>query len=213
MPFGNYGELKTAISAFNWARDAGNIPDFVALAHSEINLGLRAPFMEKTADVVINAARVAAPADFEAVTRLWIDDNFDTPLSPTTPDRLQAFRAQYPSGGRPQWYTIEGESDDLSYFVFAPSPATATSYTGKLLYTRNLAFFANDAATNIVLTKYPGLYLDGALWQASLFSDDTARVGQFGPMFESLMARINLQKRQQDALSGGAPEMTSPYVV
>lgn len=213
MPFDSYGSLKAAVLSFNWARDAGSVEDFIRLAHARINLNLRAPFMEKTADLTINAPRVVAPADLAAVTRLWIDDAFDTPLRPTSPDRLQALAAEYSSGGRPQYFAIEGESDSLEYFVFAPAPVAPAAFTGKLLYTRRLAYFASDGATNVVLDRYPNLYLYGALWEAALFSDDEPRVAKYAPMFAGLVREINTQTRQLDAMSGGSPAMTSPYVV
>lgn len=207
MTFSNYTELQAAVLAFNWNRDTGTVADFIQLAHTKINLGLRAPFMEKTADLTISSYRIAAPADMAAVKRLWIDGSYDNPLTPTSPAELADFRANY-SSGQPLKYAIEGESDDLEYFVFGPDPGT-TSYAGKLLYQRRLAFFASGAATNVVLNRYPNLYLYGALDEAGAYSDDPR---SYGERFAMLLAQIN-QRAQADAYAGNALSMASPYVV
>lgn len=207
MAFTNYTDLQAAVLSFNWNRDTGSVADFIRLAHTRINLGLRAPFMQKTADLTINSYRVPAPADMAAIGRLWIDGNYDNPLSPTSPEALAEFRASY-SSAQPRKYAIEGESDDLEYFVFGPDPGT-TVYTGKLLYTRRLAFFASGAATNVVLDRFPNLYLYGALDEAGAYSDDAR---SYGERFEVLLARIN-QQSLSDAYSGGVPQPVSAYTV
>lgn len=213
MAISTYAELQAAVLSFNWNRDTASVQDFIQLAHTRINLGLRVPFMQKTADLTISDYRVAAPSDMAAPVRLWIDGNYDTPLSPTSPDMLANLRAQY-SAGQPIWYAIEGDtttgSEDTTegeYFVFGPDPGT-TSYTGKLLYTRRLAALSGSSDTNIVLTRYPNLYLYGALDEAGAYSDDPRTYGQ---RFEVLLAQINMQTRM-DAYGGATPQPQSPYV-
>lgn len=215
MSFSNYTDLQAAVLAFNWARSSGTVTDFIRLAHTKINLGLRVPFMEKTASLTISADRIAAPTDMAAVRRLWIDGTYDNPLQPTSPDRILDLRATY-SSAQPQWYAIEGDTTtgtenttEGEYFVFGPSPGT-TSYTGKLLYTRRLAALSSGSDTNIVLDRYPNLYLYGALAEAAAFSDETERLATYGAMFSALIAQINEQARS-DAYAGGSPAMTTGY--
>lgn len=208
-----YTELQTSVLSFNWNRDSGSVVDFIQLAHTRINLGLRVPFMQKTATLTISSDRIAAPSDFAAARRLWLDDSYDTPLNPVAPDQLASLRARYSSGQRPQWYTIEGDTttgaEDTTegeYFVFAPDPG-ATTYTGKLLYTRRLPALSAGSDTNIVLTRYPNLYLYGALDEAGAYSDDARSYGQ---RFEDLLNRINMQARS-DQYAGAPLVMQSPY--
>jgi len=165
--------------------------------------------MEKTASLTISSQRLAVPSDMAAVKRLWIDGSFDNPLQPTSPERLADLSATY-SSAQPQWYAIEGDTTtgaenttEGEYFVFGPSPGT-TSYTGKLLYTRRLAALSAGSDTNIVLTRYPNLYLYGALDEAGAYSDDPRSYGQ---RFEALLEQINQQARS-DAYAGAPPYMT-----
>lgn len=215
MSFADYTGLQAEVLAFNWARDTGKVKTFIQLAHTKINLGLRVPFMDKTASLTISADRVAAPSDMAAVRRLWIDGTYDAPLRPTSPDRILDLRATY-SSSQPQWYAIEGDTTtgventtEGEYFVFGPSPGT-TSYTGKLLYTRRLAALSAGGDTNIVLDRYPNLYLYGALAEAAAYSDEPDRLATYGPMFLGLLAQINDQARS-DAYAGGAMAMTTSY--
>lgn len=208
----DYTSLQAAVLAFNWNRDTGTVTDFIQLAHTRINLGLRTHFMQKTAALTINANRIAAPTDMAAPVRLWIDGSYDAPLRPTSPDRLLDLRARYQSA-QPLWYAIEGDTTtgaenttEGEYFTFGPSPGT-TSYTAYLLYTRRLAALSAGGDTNIVLTRYPNLYLYLALDEAGAYSDDPRSYGQRG---EALMAEINMQARN-DAHAGGALEMTTGY--
>lgn len=203
---GTYGGLQASVLSFNWQRDTGSVTTFIQLAHTRINLGLRTPFMQKTADLTINAQRVAAPTDMAAVNRLYLDTSFNAPLNPTTPDRVAYLNAAY-STDQPQWYAIEGDTAG-EYFTFAPNPG-ATTYTGKLLYTVRLPALSLDADTNIVLTRYPNLYLYGALDEAGAYSDDPRTYGQ---RFQALLDQINTQSRS-DAGAGAALYPTSVYVV
>lgn len=208
MALSNYSELQAAVLAFNWARDSGSVTDFIALAHSRINLGLRAPFMEKTADITISSYRIAAPSDFAAVKRLWIDSSVDTPLRVTSAERVAYLRAVY-AAGRPEWFAIEGDSDG-EYFVFAPDPGS--SYTGKLLYKRRLPALSAGTDTNVVLARYPNLYVYGALAEAAAYADDPTRLATYQPKFEALLAAVNAQT-QSDAYGGSALAPNSPYAV
>lgn len=210
---GTYSGLAASILSFNWNRNTGTVDDAIRLVETRVNLGLRIPAMQKTASLTISSDRIAAPTDMMSVVRLWVDGSYDNPLQPTSPDRLADIRATY-SSGQPQYYAIEGDAAsgsetaaDGEVFVFGPDPGT-TSYAGKLLYVRRLPTVVSSTG-NLVLTRYPNLYLYGALDELGAYSDDARTYGQ---RFEDLLARINMQAKS-DALSGGALKGTSPYTV
>ncbi len=210
MPqFSNYGDLSTSVLAHNWNRNSDQIADFIYLAHQQINLRLRIPAMEKATTLSVTGNTVTVPSDLQAVKRMWIDAQYDTPLTPVTPDVLQALRASY-SNNIPQWYAIEGVDDTTDAFQFAPGPSA--TYTAYLAYYRRLSFFASSSDTNKILTRHPQLYLYGALAQAALFADDDGRLQKYPGMFEAEIERLNAQARA-DALTGGPLEMQSGYTV
>jgi hypothetical protein len=210
MTISTYGTLKTALLTFNWARNESMLPDYIQLTNAAINMNLRAPFMQTTADLTINSYRIAAPSDFQAAVRLWLDDSYDTPIAPQTPERIAYWKAYYTSGQRPLYYGVESETTG-EYFVFAPDPG-ATTYTGKLAYVRRMANFSSDSDTNLVLTRYPNLYLYGALAEAARYSDDDARLAKYERLFFGAMEAINRQAIS-DAYAGGPLVPTADNVI
>lgn len=193
-----YGELKTGISDYTGRGGnttfAANLPLFVRRAHDVLMRELRIPLLQTTADLTIDAERVAVPADFRAVGRLFIDAAYDSPLSPASMEERVREAVTYPAG-RPRLYSIEG-----GFFAFGPAPDT--TYTGKLLYYRGLSFFASDSATNDLLTKYPFAYFYGALAEAAAFDRDDEALATFEAKFRAEIADINLAETL-DAYSGG----------
>ncbi len=200
MAITTLADLISSVSAFNWNRDSGGVLDFIALAHTRINLGLRIPAMQKTTSFSITTPAVNVPSDFMAVKKLYVDSSFDSPLSPTTPERLQYLRAQYTSGvSQPLWYAIEGLDDTDDVFQFGPDPGT-TPYTAYLTYYRRMADLTSPTDTNKILLRYPNLYLYGALDEAGAYSDDARTYGQ---RFEAMLEKVN-QQGIADSLRGGA---------
>lgn len=198
-----YGELKTALSDYTgrggnttWAAAR---PLFIRRAHDVLMRDLHIPLLTTTTDLTINAERVAVPATFREVIRLFIDDSYDSPLSPVSIEQRVAYAVQYTSG-RPKWFSIEG-----GYFAFAAIPDT--TYTGKLLYRQGLAFFSADADTNALLTRYPFAYLYGALAEAARFDKYDEEIALYEAMFRDEIASINAAE-QSAALGGGTLTMT-----
>lgn len=197
-----YGELKTALTDYyprgGLSAFSTNLPAFVRYAHDEIMRALRIPLLQTTADLTIDSERVAVPSGFRAVGRLYVDNDFDTSLSPTSIENRMIEAAQY-EPGTPRVYAIEG-GDSGPVLAFAPRPSATV--TGKLLYYRALDFFANDAATNVVLTRYPFLYFRGALAEAFRFDQFDSEADRMEIMFRSMLADVEKAERA-DALMGG----------
>lgn len=211
MAISNYGELKTEVLSWNWGRNSARVDSFCRLAHADINKRLQGTPTHVTVDYPITTQRQAAPADMKAAGgRLYIEGSSEFALTQASPDQIADQNAFFPSGGQPSHYAIESDDDGLLYFVFAPAPTQ--SYTGKLLYERRHDFFADDAATNFILTTWPNVYLYGALLQAALYADDDARVTKFGALFDKEIGEI-LDEVKRNALAGAPLQMSSSYVV
>lgn len=199
-----YGELKAAVTDYyprgGLAAFQSNLPTFVRKAHDEIMRKLRIPLLQASADLTINAERVAAPAGFRAVARLFLDNDPRNTLSPTSIENRMVEAAQY-EAGTPRLFAIEG-GDAGEMFAFAPIPAA--THTGKLLYWRAIDFFATDAATNLILTRWPFLYLHGALAEAYRFDQFDAESAAQEALFRDLLASIDTESRA-DAMRGGVP--------
>jgi hypothetical protein len=114
------------------------------------------------------------------------------------------YAIQY-DAAKPIWFSVEG-----GYLAFAPVPDT--SYTGKLLYRKALTFFASDADTNDVLTRYPHAYLYGSLAEAARFDKADEDIALYEAMFRSEVEAINAAE-QADAMAGGTLFPTPSGVV
>lgn len=193
-----YGELKDELSSRTGR--GGNAtwsaarPVFIRRAHDALMRELNIPLLTATADLTINAERVAVPAGFRAVERLFIDAAYDSPLSPVSIEQRVRDAVSY-TAGRPRVFAIEG-----GYFAFAPIPDT--TYTGRLMYRKALDFFASDDATNDLLTRYPFAYLYGALAESARWDLNDEDEARYEALFRAEISDINKAERDF-AMAGG----------
>lgn len=87
---------------------------------------------------------------------------------------------------------IEGAPVDFSVTggVLTACVSPAHLYDVKVLYRPSKAFFADDAATNTVLTNYSWAYRYGALAEAGRFTRDSETVAQNEAAFRGEIERI-----------------------
>lgn len=203
-----YGELKSSLTDYTGRGGdttfVANLPLFVRRAHDVLMRDLRIPLLQASADVTIDAERVAVPADFRAAARFFIDADFDSVLTPATlEDRVRTALGY--AAGRPRVFSIEG-----SYFAFGPVPDG--TYAGKLLYYRALTFFASDSATNDLLTRHPWAYFYGALAEWARFDRDDEALAIYEPMFRAEIEAINVGETL-DSYAGGTMQPARPGAV
>jgi len=182
MALNNYANLKTAIANF-LARDdlTTEIDDFIDLTEADFNRRLRIRDMETVnTSFTIDTETEALPTGFLQI-RSFI-------LTSTSPQRVlqlmtpyhQADTQDYTNSGIPKAFSIEG-----SNFRFSPVPDS--TYTARIVFYK--AFDSIDATTttNTILTKFPDIYLYGALYYASTFlrGMDQQTVVQFKTQYEA----------------------------
>jgi hypothetical protein len=191
------GGLKTALAAWSTYADVTDqLDDFVAWAHQEINRRLRANVMLATADLTIIAETVSQPTGFLSFKRLYLDVTPRQRVKVTTPEEVSdiivgSCTAQYPTH-----VAVEGS---LLHFapIFTGSP------TGKALYYAEPDALVDDADTNVVMVRYPYLYLYGAMEALHVFKEDDDQVQVWGGRFSALIEDINTRDAADRA--GSAP--------
>lgn len=152
MPITNYGELKLAVAARAVRTDLDAlIPDFIHAAHQLISAKLAL-----SAELSVAAERVALPDGFRAVVSLWVDTYPAAPLTLASEAQMRGL-----GGGAPLCFRVDG--DELVFGPLHDGP-----YAGRLLYKLSRDGFSEDADTNAALSRYPSLYLHGAM--AELFA-------------------------------------------
>jgi hypothetical protein len=190
-----YAGLKASIAAWaSYDSLTATIPDFVALAHQEICRLLRAPVLYARADVTVSTESVAVPTGFLAIKRFYLDVSPRVYLTVTSAESAIETTGRSGTGTYPSEVAVEG-----SYFEFAPLYSTST--TGKLLYYKAPTTLVDDTDTNVVLTKYPALYLYGSLEALFRFKEDDNNADRYGSQFAGMIDSINASEAR-DAMSG-----------
>lgn len=191
MSITNYGTLKTAVASWGNRSDlTALIPDFIRMAHDVI-----AGQVTMGADLTLSSATVAQPDDFRRLVSLWVD---------RAPKRALVLSDEIGmtnlGSGVPGYYRIDGTD-----FIIAPRPDQ--TYPGKALYKIATTQFSADVDTNVVLTKYPFVYLWGALAELGGYLMDAEMAAGYGGKFASEIERINRVERG-DVMDG--PLQVSP---
>jgi|ERR1043165_7715425 hypothetical protein len=207
MSLATYADLKTQIPL--WATKTSltaQIPDFVTWAHEEICRRLRAPVLYARADVTVSAETAVAPTGFLAAKRFYLDTSPRRVLNVTDSAHLIDITGQYTTVDYPTHFAVEG-TDTLAF-----APLFSTSSTGKLLYYKAPTTLAVDADTNVVLTKYPFLYLYGSLEALFRYLEDDNNTDRYGGLFGALLDSINAEEAK-DATRGPLIGSPSSFVV
>lgn len=196
MSLVTYADLKAALAS--WATKTSltaQLPDFVAWAHQEICRKLRAPVLYARADVVVNAETVAAPTGFLAAKRFYLEVAPRRILRLTDSAQLVDMTVDLTATDYPTHFAVEG-TDTLAF-----APLFAGSSTGKLLYYKAPTKMVADVDTNVVMAKYPFLYLYGGLEALFRYLEDDNNTDRYGAQFGGLVASINASEAA-DALRG-----------
>jgi len=189
MTISNYGDLKSAV--VNWlARGdmAPNAADFITLAHADFNRRFRFRQMESVETI--------SPAD----------DVY------ALPDDYLTYRSVISLANGRRW-PLEAVSTDYldvncSDGVFAVSGSNIILPKAgpdiELRYYQRIPDLVNDADTNWLLTKEPGIYLYSALAHSAPFIGEDGRL----PLWTQMAATIGTSLESENTLAtranGGA---------
>lgn len=196
MSLETFGELKAAAAAWATRSDLDSrMGDFVGWAHQEICRRLRAPVLYARAELEVDAEIVPTPAGFLAARSLYLETSPRRVLRQTDAASLADLTARHPLSDHPSWFAAEG----AGAIVFAPLFGGEAS--GRLLYYRAPDALADDSDGNVVLTKYPFLYLWGALEALYRYLEDDANCDRYGGLFGALIESVNAGEAA-DALRG-----------
>lgn len=207
MSLSTCAELKASVASWSTKTSlTTQIPDFIAWAHEEIGRRLRAPVLYARADVAVSGETAAAPDGFLAAKRFYLDVSPRVVLHVTDSGHLIDLTAQYGTGAYPTHFAVEG-TDTLAF-----APLFSGSATGKLLFYKAPELLVEDDDTNVVLTKYPFLYLYGALEALFRYLEDDNNAQIYGGQFGALLDSINAEEAK-DATRGPLAPSASSFVV
>lgn len=197
MTLTTYGGLKASLASWSSYTDITDdqAADFVGWADQEIARRLRANVLLTSATLTLSAETIAQPTGFLAFRRAYLDTTPRRQLATTSPEGAMDLSAGVSAGAYPTHVAVEGD-----LLRFAPQ-FTGTTTTAQCLYYKRQAAMANDADTNVVLTRYPYLYLWGALEALYTFKEDDNNADRCGGKFGALIEQVNATEAS-DVMSG-----------
>ena len=203
MALSNYNDLVITVQDYAHRRDLGTkIDDFILLAETEM-------MSNPDESLKLNLGEVIATASTDTTTRyLQLPDGFESArkFSITIDGSIHVFRYRTPDQlvirddtGTPCFFTIRG--NELEFDII-PDEA----YTVTMTYFESFTALSSTNLTNIVLTKYPNIYLFGVLRQVFLYSQDNEREQINTTNFLSAISSANQLERE--ARYGPQPQQT-----
>jgi hypothetical protein len=202
MSLATYGDLKTSVASWSTYTDVSSLlDDFCFWAHQEINRRLRANVMLASTDLTINAETISQPTGFLAFKRVYLDLSPRQRLFTVSAESAMDMSAAYGTSSYPTHIAVEGT--ELRF-----APLFTATVTGKALYYKEATLMVADSDANAVLTKYPYLYLFGALEALHTYKEDDANAQAFGGKFGALIEDIN-SREAADVMSGPL-QMSNP---
>lgn len=199
MALNSYTALLASIEDWLIGRTdiAAIVPDFIALAESQMNRRLTVRRMIVNATASISGEFAALPSDFNGIRNVYLDDG--TPLDFVSNGALQQARwFDSLQGGPPTSVTVVG-----GQLRFDPAPSAAQNVN--ISYYAQIPALGVSTATNWVLQAYPDAYLYGSLMQASRYLQDDAAMALYGTLFAGALSDI-----QEDDQSDKYGERLSP---
>lgn len=207
MSLATYADLQTSLTTWSTKPSLlAQTPDFIAWAHEEICRRLRAPVLYARATLTVNAETIAAPTGFLAAKWFYLNTTPRRYLTVTDAGRLVELTGNDWPRDYPSHFALEG-ADTLAF-----APLFNSTITGQMLYYQAPATMAAASDTNVVLSKYPFLYLYGGLEALFRYLEDDNNCDRYAQLFSGLLADINLQEAK-DAVRGPLEGTPSSVVV
>lgn len=188
MTITNYGTLKTVIAdTLNRDDLASVVPQFVGLAHAQINRRVRSHRQIARASLTLDAQFEALPADWLQTIGIAVNANPMRVLTQIGMDDLTRYRTSTDNTtDAPVYFAHNGT--DIELF-----PTPATSYTGQITYYAKVAALVADSDTNSLLTNHPDLYLYSALIHSAPYLKDDARLAVWAGLQAQAFAEIEAE--------------------
>ncbi len=203
MALDSYTNLIKTVTDYSHRGDLGTkMDDFILLAETEMlsnpegSLKLNLGEKVSTASTVTTTRYLALPDGFESSRKFSItfDDSIGG-LEYRTPDQLVI----RDDTGMPCFFTIRNNEIE---FDILPDAA----YTVTMTHFAEFTGLSSSNATNIVLTKYPNIYLFGVLRQIFVYSQDSEQEQRYTENFLIAIESANI--KEEDGRYGPQPQQT-----
>jgi hypothetical protein len=197
MAISNRSELRAQIIDYLGDRSdlsSSQLNIVIGLAERELNRSLRVLGAEDETDLTLSSKATSLPTDFKSVRRIYLDATPALVLEYRSADKF--WRSdQGSTNGQPRIFTIQGDnSASVKQIVVSPTPDT--SYTGKLLYFKNIQL-TDDATSNTFLDNFEDAYLYASLKHAAILMQDFESAGMYANLLNQFIKQIDIDDNQE----------------
>lgn len=169
----DYADLVTNVQS---ALGRSDVPSFVyTLAHDDIVAEFKQLEMEATDSLDVSSEFTDLPSDFGLMLECYIDADPRTDLRPI-PSSNQNYRRD--DSGVPYYYSIVYD-DDTALAQIRVMPTPDGEYTVAIRYSIELTEPTDDDDENVVMARYPALYLYGSLLHAAIWAQDQELINTY----------------------------------
>lgn len=202
MAIDTYAKLKTEVADYLARSDLDNkIPNFINLVEKRVNLVLRENGNEHVTTLTPDAdGKALLPTDFYMYRSVNGIDNA-AELEYLTPSMADA-RYSGESGATPRAFTI------VAGYLFVYPSSTSQLI---LNYYRGVSELSDTNQSNWLLLRHPGIYLFGALAEASAYIEDNDNLTKWEGKLKGLLEDMTAADRSarwgkaRSQVPGGSP--------
>jgi len=199
MAITTYTELKTAIESWLDRDDlADKTDDFIAIAESRHRRKVRIREMISRCTIGVTSRYVALPTDFLEGKTFRLLTTPIVYLNQVNMDHLDRVRRE--TAGTPAYFTVNSE-------IELDRPPDQ-SYTGEMIYYKELRGLGSSNSTNALLSRAPDVYLYSCLAAAAPWLSDDERIPLWEGLYKAAVGEINTL----DQRGIGVPVATVPGV-
>lgn len=187
----NYAWLQAEV--IDWMRRPGEnarVPKFIMMAEARLNRVLQARGMEieTTLTFAPGVGAVRLPAGFDTPLAAWrLEGSGRCELSAVVPEQLPGTQDR----GTPSQWAISG-----TYLALDKPVAKTERIT---LRYRGLLRLSDAAPNNSVLSKYPDVYIYGALMEAAMHIRDREQAADWSQLYEQAIKELNRNESRSRA--------------
>jgi len=206
MSISTYAELQSTIGDFLNRDDlASVVPTFISLAEARINRELRHFNMVKRSTAAADTRYSTPPGDWLETVRFHITDNPPSDLELISQNDMAQLREQSSNAqGRPRFYAVTAGE-----FEFFPTPDG--SYTSELVYYADVPVLSDSNTSNWLLSKYPDIYLYGALVHTAPYLDEDQRAQTWAALYQSAIDAANRESEKARHSGSGLRMLIRSY--
>lgn len=189
-----YAGLKAEIQAYAKRSDCLSMIDtFIDFAEADMWQRLRLRDMDTRSTYTLTTRYLALPTGYQQMRKLNIVAAETYQLEPVAPESLVVRTGS----GIPSYYTITSQLE----FDITPN----SSLTVEMQYFASLTPLSDSNTSNAVLTRFPMIYLYGAMMHFATWAQDPELFNQYALLFNGAIESANKEDRR--SRRGAAPAM------